>query len=819
MEDIAIHTAWDLANRGDLGGALDLVNSQLDQEFGPAGLSRALLGAIFVKAGQTERALMALRADWTQADADASGLAGALLFGLARFEEALPALRHAVVGKPSDPGAHLVNLGRTLAYLGQAEEALPYLQQGVAQSTHDEVLAVQSLAEALLALGRVEEALAALPETNEDEAVVASRALVLAMAGRHEEAALFVAKAVERAPDSLRLLLLQADLAEVSGRTHETVNLLRKALEQDPESISLWVRLAHCGRISGSAPHVKEAVDRAMQLAQDKGPAELAMAHCANAHMLVSAGMAAEGEAAYRKALELAPDTVYALSGLGHLLLQNGLVDEAVACFEKLKAIAPLQGWSQLIHARKLPDDDATLENMELVARQPSIEGPVHSGLMLTVAAAWDKKKNYDRAMTLAREANEAAQKLLTYDPAAHRKRIEREIARFSKDFMASRAGWGHPSRLPVFVLGMPRSGTTLTEQILGSHSKVFGAGELSLIPEQIGKLEAWQLKLGSGQTYPECVADLSASMSRTHADILLEKLCALKPGVQHVVDKLPHNFEHIGLIKLLFPNAAIFHCKREPRDVAVSNYITDYAAKFSGMGFAYDLGWIGEQLVDHDRLMAHWHEVFPGQIFEVAYEELVEDTEGWARRMIAFLGLEWEAGVLDFQDLDRPVKTASVWQVRQPIYKTSKERWKNYQAHLGQLEEALCKVPPMPEATPLPSIPPGLFANGMELLKTGKLKEAEGAFLRLIAAHPNHAGAHHFLGVAQVQQGLLEAAAGSMRRSLQLLPHHPSWFENLARAEYALGNSDAAKQLFERSRRMRQRHTESISTFDVAER
>lgn len=819
MADTAISKAWGLAKRGDLDEALNLVGSQFDKEFGPTYLSRAMLGAIFVKAGQVERGLMALCVDWTQADADASGLAGAVLFGLARFDEALPALRHAVAGKPSDPGAHLVNLGRTLVYLGQAEEALPYLRRGVAQSTHDQVLAAQALAEALLALGRFEEALAALPQSNEDEEVVVSRAVVLAMSGRHDEAASFVAKEVERAPDSILLLLLQADLAEVCGRTGESINVLRKALEQDPESISLWVRLAHCGRISGSAPHVKEAVDRAMQLAQDKGPAEQALAHCANAHMLVSAGMVAEGQAAYRKALELAPDTGYALSGLGHLLLQNGLLDEAVACFEKLKAIAPLQGWSQLIHARKLPDDDLTLENMERVARQPSLEGPLNSGLMLTVAAAWDKKKNYDRAMTLAREANEAARKLLPYDPAAHRKLIEREIARFSKDFMASRAGWGNPSRLPVFVLGMPRSGTTLTEQILGSHSKVFGAGELSLIPEQIGKLEAWQLKLGSGQTYPECVADLSADMSRTHAGILLERLCAFEPGAQHVVDKLPHNFQHIGLIKLLFPNAVIFHCKREPRDVAVSNYITDYAAKFGGMGFAYDLGWIGAQLVDHDRLMAHWHEVFPGQIFEVSYEELVEDTETWARRMIAFLGLEWEAGVLDFQDLDRPVKTASAWQVRQPIYKTSKERWKRYKAHLGQLEEALSEVPPMPEATPLPSVPPGLFGNGMELLKAGKLKEAEDAFLRLIAAHPSHAGAHHFLGVVQVQQGLLEKAARSMRHSLQLLPHHPSWFENLARAEYALGNIDVAKQLLERSRRMRQPHTESISTVDVAAR
>lgn len=235
MADTAISKAWGLAKRGDLDEALNLVGSQFDKEFGPTYLSRAMLGAIFVKAGQVERGLMALCVDWTQADADASGLAGAVLFGLARFDEALPALRHAVAGKPSDPGAHLVNLGRTLVYLGQAEEALPYLRRGVAQSTHDQVLAAQALAEALLALGRFEEALAALPQSNEDEEVVVSRAVVLAMSGRHDEAASFVAKEVERAPDSILLLLLQADLAEVCGRTGESINVLRKALEQDPE--------------------------------------------------------------------------------------------------------------------------------------------------------------------------------------------------------------------------------------------------------------------------------------------------------------------------------------------------------------------------------------------------------------------------------------------------------------------------------------------------------------------------------------------------------------------------------------------------------
>jgi len=804
MNDGRIFEAWRLATEGDIPAALDRLGSRDEAESGPPSLPRAMAGALRVQAGQVELGLEILASDWTLASADAAGLAGAILFSQARFEEALPALRHAVAGPSQDPGAHLVNLGRALVYLGRAAEGLPALQGGVALSTHDQAVAAQSLAEALLALGRFDEALAALPETAEDEALVAARASVLAMAGRHDEAARYLSQASERAPDSLPLLLLQADLADARGRTGEAVRLLKQALDQAPDHLAIWVRLARCGRAGEASPYAREAADQALLLARDKTPADRALALAAHAHVLAAAGATGEAEATYRQALELAPGQVPALSGLGQLLLQTGRVEDAIACFERVKAAAPLQGWSQLIHARQVPEGRETLDNLERFARQPSLEGPVRSGLLLTLAEAWDKKKDFDRAMTLAREGNEASKPRLTYDPAAHRQRVEREMARFSRAFMDSRAGWGHPTRLPVFVLGMPRSGTTLTEQILASHSQVFGAGELGQIPEQIGKLEAWQAKLGSGLHYPECVADLTADMSRIHAGMLLEKLQAFDPAARHVVDKLPHNFEHIGLIKLLFPNAIIFHCQREPRDIAVSNYITDYAAKFGGMGFAYDLGWIGEQLVDHHRLMRHWHEVFPGQIFEVVYEELVEDTEAWARRMIDFMGLDWEPGVLQFQDLERSVKTASVWQVRQPVYQTSKARWKRYEAHLAPLEAALLEVPPLPDPLPLPEVPPGLFGTGMAHLRANQPAEAEATFSRLIAACPNHAGAHHFLGAAQLQRGRPAEAVLSMRRAIKILPFHPSWWENLARAEHAAGNEEAAKAALEKASRLR---------------
>jgi hypothetical protein len=283
---------------------------------------------------------------------------------------------------------------------------------------------------------------------------------------------------------------------------------------------------------------------------------------------------------------------------------------------------------------------------------------------------------------------------------------------------MRSRSGYGSESRVPTFVLGMPRSGTTLVEQILGSHSQVFGAGELSLVPALIQKLSGWERKMGTRRDFPDCIDDMGAEESRRFAGKHLEELRSYAPDAQRIVDKLPHNFEHVGLIKLLFPNAKILHLKREPRDVAMSNYFVDYAAKFGGMGFAYDLSWIGEQLVDHQRLMDHWETVFPGEILDVDYDLLVEDVEGWARKIIDYLELPWEDGVLSFQELERAVKTASVWQVRQPVYTTSKAKWKRYADHLGSLEAALAVVPPMPKPMPLPLLPAGLFFGAMAALQ-----------------------------------------------------------------------------------------------------
>ena len=723
---------------------------------------------------------------------------GACLLAGGRTADAQPHLERAVELMPKSGGAWL-NLARAHLEQGRAEQALAALEHAAPLPDKEADKYNMACAEALARLERHGEAEAVLRQAAETGIEGSIEALVNLMSsrGKHDEAWRELREALEKTPDDSSLLELAAELAQVRGRFGEADRYLDRALKKDPDNAALWTRRAMMASRRLGEKQGREAADKALDLTREKQGPPRAQALAAHAHVLIEEEKHKDAEAAYREALATFPNCIPALSGLGNLLMQLGRVDEATQTFEQLKKIAPLQGWSQLIHAREVPDDPAVLEQMAKAARRPSLEGPVQTHMLFTLAAAWEKKKDYKQAWAYASEANNATKERLGYRPEVHRLRVEREMARFSKAFMKSRKAWGDQSHLPVFVLGMPRSGTTLVEQILGSHTGVFGAGELSLVPELIQKLDAWERKTGSRREYPECVDDMTQAESLRFAEKHLQELQAYAPQAGRIVDKLPHNFEHIGLIKLIFPNAKILHMKREPRDVAMSNYFTDYAAKFGGMGFAYDLNWIGEQLVDHQRLMKHWHSVFPDQLLEVDYDALVEDVDGWAKKIIAYLDLPWEEGVLSFQKLERAVKTASVWQVRQPVYKTSKAKWKNYKkADLAPLEAALAEVPPKPAPLPLPKVEPGLFPGAMAHLEAGRPAEAEQALRTLLLARSSHAAAHHFLGAALYQQGKLEEARKEMRRSLELLGGHAPWRENLAKVEDALGNADEAKNL-----------------------
>ncbi|MGE6223972.1 sulfotransferase [Aeromonas media] len=632
----------------------------------------------------------------------------------------------------------------------------------------------------------------------------------LAEGGRHAQAEDALCRGGRHYPEHPGLYQHRAELAELQGRTSQAIALLRRVIhlarQQQQPVLALRLKLVAVAT-QGHTALAREMATQTLEEAQALPPSD-SMEGAPPSHWLAEAQVAlagveaqeqryAEAEARYSQVLQEHPQRVSALCGLGQLYMQLGRLEEAVALFERVKVIDPVRGHGALINARRFPEDDATLHHLERLARRPGPEGAVKPGLLLQLAAAWEKRKDYAKAFALADEANGAGRTLLRYDPAAHRQACARIRHAFSRSLYEHRRGIGNDSTLPVFVLGMPRSGTTLVEQMLAGHSQIHGAGELGLVPGVIAGLERWERRVGSGRHYPDCVDDLDAKVIAGITGNLLKELQEYAPGALHVVDKLPHNFENIGLIKLLFPRARIISVRRDPRDIAISNYFTDYAAKHGGMGFAYDLTWIGEQLADHNLLMHYWNQLFPGEILEVRYEDVLADPEREARRMLDYVGVAWEPQVLKFSELQRPVKTASVWQVRQPLYKSSMARWARYETHLAPLlrgTNARIQWQPITDMVALPV--PGLLDTGVARYREEKLDEAEHCFKQLLHHLPDHAAATFMLGLVYVRKGHLDEGIALMCKAHELCPWNSQWRDDLARAYVLSGEPEKAALL-----------------------
>ncbi len=425
-------------------------------------------------------------------------------------------------------------------------------------------------------------------------ALLTALARGLAARDRHQEAEEWLRVGLRQYPEQVALYGQLAELAVVQGRTVQAIALMRRAIRlaaaQHDDTTMLWCRLSAIALQSNPAA-ARLAAEEAEAALTDQPPDR----QQADARIAVELALAAveaqeqkhhAAEQRYLRLLDRHPNLIPAMQGLGQLLMQLGRIDAAVAWFERITATDPARGHGALINARRLPRDDETLARLERLARTPGLEGSLHAGLQFQLASAREQRGEYDRAFALAEEANAASRRLLRYDPQAHRQYCARIRHAFPKALYQHRADCGHESTLPVFVVGMPRSGTTLVEQILAGHSRIHGAGELGAVPRVIAGLERWERHSGSGRHYPDCVDDLDPGVVRGVAGSVLAELNDYAPDADHVVDKLPHNFENIGLIRLLFPRAPIISVRRDPRDIAISNYFLDFAARHRCAGW-----------------------------------------------------------------------------------------------------------------------------------------------------------------------------------------------------------------------------------------
>ena len=341
----------------------------------------------------------------------------------------------------------------------------------------------------------------------------------------------------------------------------------------------------------------------------------------------------------------------------------------------------------QLINSKNYKPDDAIMQKLKLIARNPFIPEQQRENLSFALALACDKRKEYEEATYFLREANALNRKKIKYNPQEFSQRCQRFI-RFYKTAQGSHRAEPPKTKTtkPIFIVGMPRSGTTLTETIIGTHSLVAPCGELGSIPKISRFINKNFPKL---KPYPECIDDLLPGQLSAMAESYLQQLPEEGQGAAYTADKLPHNFVNVGLIHRIFPEAPIIHVMRDPRDNGLSNFQQNFGAKYGGMGFAFDLEHLASEINNYWRLMKHWRKIGVPMI-EFWYEDLVNEQEVISKALINYCGLQWEEGILEFHKLKRRVKTASVGQVRNKMYKSSAQKWRNYEELLKPMIDAL---------------------------------------------------------------------------------------------------------------------------------
>ena len=386
--------------------------------------------------------------------------------------------------------------------------------------------------------------------------------------------------------------------------------------------------------------------------------------------------------AMYKEAVSVEPVNYMAHFNLAVSLEEKGRFKEAVQHYEEAIAVNPRHAKSigNLLAIRSYAPPEKLVNAAMALAKAASTEREDRIKLHNALGKHYDRKARFDDAFSNFKQAN--ALRRANQPPYDHLKTVayfDRIIATFTEENLARHRSGANNTESVIFIVGLPRSGTTLTEQILASHPRVFGAGERQDIIEIVRKLHP---------RYPQCVATMEPARISRYADEYLSRGQRLSAKADMLLtDKLPINFVHLGLITTLFPNARIVHCHRNPLDVGLSCFIEQFEMP---QDFTTDLSDFGAYYGQYDRLMKHWRRVLRAPFHEVRYEDLVESPEAESKKLIRFCGLDWDEKCLHFHDANRSVMTPSRWQVRQPIYKSSKERWRNYRAHLEPLRRRL---------------------------------------------------------------------------------------------------------------------------------
>ena len=459
--------------------------------------------------------------------------------------------------------------------------------------------------------------------------------------------------------------------------------LLRRAVAIAPDFLTAVIDL---GRILKEQDRFAEAIDcfkNAIAINPNNPHTHFLLAGAYS-----PAALNQEAVKEYQRTLELSPSHPGALLGLGNALKTIGRQEDAIRAYQDCIRLKPNNGetyWS-LANLKTYRFSDEQLEEMETkVNDNNELAGKSEVNFLFALGKAHDDRQDYVRAWQYYERANSKQRMLVQYDPVQTETTNDAIIKVFDKALLDEKSGSGHPDLAPIFILGLPRSGSTLIEQVLASHSRVEGTSELPYLGRVAMSLNR---NRADGVNYPQAVRELGPEhFAGLGEDYISYAQLHRIEGKPFFVDKMPNNFPVAGFLHLILPEAKIIDARRHPLDACVGNFRQHYA---KGQTFAYDLTDIGEYYLQYQRMMDHWNEVLPGRILTVQYEEVVTDFVTQVRRILEYCRLPWEENCITFYETERPVRTASSEQVRQPIYTGSVNFWRNYEDHLDELIEII---------------------------------------------------------------------------------------------------------------------------------
>jgi predicted Zn-dependent protease len=624
----------------------------------------------------------------------------------------------------TSPGSHAAQQVLATAYRlqGQPAKALTILEP-LASVHADSAHVLHELGLCLGAAGRGDAAIEVLRKAvvTDPKHAGAWRTLgdQLSAAGQEREAE----KAYEQhlAVSTRHPELIDAARALREGKVANAEKLTREVLKKDPVDVVAIRMLATIGIKVGQLEDAKNLLERCLQLAPgfhlarhgyavvlfrqnelDGAMAQVEMllhAEPDNPNYLILKGTILVRKGDHLPALELYeriladyPHQSGAHLNYGHTLKTVGRLEEGIAAYRKSIELNPGGGeaWWSLANLKTFRFEDEDIERM-LAEILPEGKGDPddQAHLAFALGKALEDRGEYDASFDYYRRGNAIRARQQRYSAKINVVNTARQIKSLDSEFFAARKGWGCPAPDPIFIVGLPRAGSTLLEQILASHSEVEGTAELPdiiAISRRLGQ----KSRKNPASYYPEILTELSAERVRELGENYLSTTQVQRRGKPYFIDKMPNNFQHIGLIHLILPNAKVIDARRHPMAGCFSCFKQLFAR---GQTFTYDLTDLGRYYRDYVSLMDHWDEVLPGRVHRVQYEDMVDDTEAQVRALLRYCGLDFEEQCLRFYETERAIRTPSAEQVRKPVYKEGLEHWRNYERHLEPLKEALGPV------------------------------------------------------------------------------------------------------------------------------